>query len=285
MPWREKNTTMGIKDYGEAFSWNNSKKWVKLVFLLGCYGCIFHGTGNSVQFCQNFGISEGRGVWTPPQTPPLGTPLVLPTNIRSRTEFRLFIFDSVRVITCLVKLLFFIRHGWQKWTESSHTVLFQSRSIYDRNTSAGAKLYGNEAVNQSNVFGWYSRFRDGRELVEDDERLPSKIDSKWGKHICCCWFGQKWPSNHIKNDSRIFEHPLGCSSSDSERGFGKENAVCTFFSTLLDTWAKGRSSYILQKTLSRWPMQTKILSTKLLREMRPGVLPMTPKQSDRVLKG
>jgi hypothetical protein len=31
------------------------------------------------------------------------------------------------------------------------------------------KAYGNEAVNRSNVFRWYSRFRDGRELVEDDE--------------------------------------------------------------------------------------------------------------------
>jgi len=30
--------------------------------------------------------------------------------------------------------------------------------------------YENEAVNRSKVFGWYSRFRDGRELVEDDER-------------------------------------------------------------------------------------------------------------------
>ena len=32
------------------------------------------------------------------------------------------------------------------------------------------KDYGNEALNRSNVFRWYSRFRDGRELVEDDER-------------------------------------------------------------------------------------------------------------------
>jgi hypothetical protein len=32
------------------------------------------------------------------------------------------------------------------------------------------KVYGNEAVNRSNVFRWYFRFRDGRELVEDDER-------------------------------------------------------------------------------------------------------------------
>ena len=32
------------------------------------------------------------------------------------------------------------------------------------------KAYGNEAVNRSNVFRWYSRFRDGRELVKVDER-------------------------------------------------------------------------------------------------------------------
>jgi hypothetical protein len=31
--------------------------------------------------------------------------------------------------------------------------------------------YGNEAVNRSNHFSWYPRFRDERELVEDDERF------------------------------------------------------------------------------------------------------------------
>jgi hypothetical protein len=48
-------------------------KLVKPVFWLGCYGCIFHGTGNSAQFCQNFGISGGGG-FEPPK-PPLGTSL------------------------------------------------------------------------------------------------------------------------------------------------------------------------------------------------------------------
>jgi transposase len=32
------------------------------------------------------------------------------------------------------------------------------------------KAYGNEALNRSTVFRWYSRFQEGRELVEDDER-------------------------------------------------------------------------------------------------------------------
>jgi hypothetical protein len=31
------------------------------------------------------------------------------------------------------------------------------------------KTYGNGALNRSSVFRWYSRFRDGRELAEDDE--------------------------------------------------------------------------------------------------------------------
>jgi transposase len=31
------------------------------------------------------------------------------------------------------------------------------------------KAYGNESLGRSNVFRWYSRFRDGRELVEDEE--------------------------------------------------------------------------------------------------------------------
>jgi hypothetical protein len=32
------------------------------------------------------------------------------------------------------------------------------------------KTYGKENLNRSNVFRWHSRFRDGRDLVEHDER-------------------------------------------------------------------------------------------------------------------
>jgi hypothetical protein len=38
-----------------------------MVFLLGCYGCIFHGTANSAQFFQNLGISGGGGGLNPPR--------------------------------------------------------------------------------------------------------------------------------------------------------------------------------------------------------------------------
>jgi hypothetical protein len=65
----------------------------------------------------------------------------------------------------------------------------------------------------------------------------------------------KWLSNRIKNDSRIFEHPEGSCSSDSERRFRKEKVVCTFCSTLLDSGAKGKIDSHLAKTLSRWPVQ------------------------------
>jgi hypothetical protein len=83
------------------------------------------------------------------------------------------------------------------------------------------------------------------------EGWPSKIDSNWGRNFCVCWFGRKLPSNRIKNDSRIFEHPQDCSSSDSEREYGKEKLVCRFSPTLLDTWAKGRSSHILRRHYRR----------------------------------
>jgi hypothetical protein len=45
---------------------------MKSVFLLGCYGCIFHGTGNLARLCHNFGI-PGGGVNPPPGTPLLRT--------------------------------------------------------------------------------------------------------------------------------------------------------------------------------------------------------------------
>jgi len=56
----------------------------------------------------------------------------------------LFIFDSVQ-ITCLVQSVFFIRHGWQKRTESYHKILFQNQSTCDPLVLV-QKAYGNEAL-------------------------------------------------------------------------------------------------------------------------------------------
>jgi hypothetical protein len=57
--------------YPPSHGFRSICKWLKPVFVLGCYGCIFQRIGNSAQICQNFGISGGGGgVWNP-QTPPL----------------------------------------------------------------------------------------------------------------------------------------------------------------------------------------------------------------------
>jgi hypothetical protein len=97
------------------------------------------------------------------------------------------------------------------------------------------KAYGNEAVKRSNVFRWYSRFRDGWELVENDERGGRPKSYRTFVNITAV-------ADLVKNDRRIAsrmitisERPKGCSSSDSERGIGKEKVVCTFCSTLRDT--------------------------------------------------
>jgi hypothetical protein len=73
-----------------------------------------------------------------------------------------------------------------------------------------------------------------------------------------CWFSQKWLLNRIKNDD-----PQDCSSSDSEREFGKENVVRKFCSKLLDTWAKERSSHILSRHYCDGRCTQKISLTKL----------------------
>ena len=74
--------------------------------------------------------------------------------------------------------------------------MFQSRSICDRNTSIGATGYGNEALNRSNVIRRYSRFRDGRELVEDDERGDRPKSTRTEVHIAAV-------ADLVKNDRQI----------------------------------------------------------------------------------
>jgi hypothetical protein len=58
------------------------------------------------------------------------------------------------------------------------------------------KAYRNEALNRSNVFSWYSRFRDGRELVENDERGGRPKTTGNGVNVTAV-------ANLVKNDRRI----------------------------------------------------------------------------------
>ena len=58
------------------------------------------------------------------------------------------------------------------------------------------KAFGNEAVNRSNVFRRYSRFRDGTELVEDDERGDRPKSTRTEVHIYAA-------ADLVENDRRI----------------------------------------------------------------------------------
>jgi hypothetical protein len=56
--------------------------------------------------------------------------------------------------------------------------------------------YGNEAVNRSKDFRWYSGFRDGRELVEVDERGGRPKSTRTEVNIDAV-------ADFVKNDRRI----------------------------------------------------------------------------------
>jgi hypothetical protein len=141
----------------------------------------------------------------------------------------------------------------------SQPVYLQQKHYYWCKRLMGMRLWTNQTFLR--VFSVSRQKGTGRRWRE---RWPSKINLNWGKHCCCCWFGQKWLSNRIKYDSIIFENPQDCCSSNSEWGFGKGKFVCTFCSTLLDTWAKGRSSHILQRHYRDGRCRQNILTTLLM---------------------
>jgi hypothetical protein len=145
------------------------------------------------------------------------------------------------------------------------------------------KAYGNETLNRSNVFRWYSQFRDGRDLVEDDERGGRPKTTRTKINIAAV-------ADLVKIDhriaSRMIEESLNFPKTVILRilkeDLGKSVHVLFHIACHL---RKGKIESHLAKILSRWPMQTNFFLIKLLREMRPDVLPMTPKQSRRFLNG
>jgi hypothetical protein len=65
------------------------------------------------------------------------------------------------------------------------------------------KAYGDEALNQSNVFRWNSPFRDGTELVEVDERGGRPKSTRTKVNIAAVSnLIKTLPSNCIKNDKQ-----------------------------------------------------------------------------------
>jgi hypothetical protein len=164
--------------------------------------------------------------------------------------------------------------------QSCHKCLFQSRPICDRNTSIGIKGWwgwGSEPIKR---FEGVFLFGDG----EVNERGGRPKSTRFEVNIAAV-------GDLVKNDRRIASRmraeSLNLSKtiySDYERGFGKEKPRARFVPNSLTPEQREDESHPA-KTFSWRPMHTKISLTELLREMRPGVLPMTPKQSDGVLNG
>ena len=89
-------------------------------------------------------------------------------------------------------------------------------------------------MNRSNIFRWYSRFRDGRELVEDDERGGGLKSARNEVNIAAV-------ADLVKNDRRIASRMVAESLNIPKtvvlrilkEDFGKK-VVCKFCSILLD---------------------------------------------------
>ena len=66
--------------------------------------------------------------------------------------------------------------------------------------------YGNEALNRTNVFRWYSQFQDRRELVEDDERGGHPKSTRTEVNIAAV-------ADLVKNDRQIASRMMAESSN------------------------------------------------------------------------
>ena len=147
------------------------------------------------------------------------------------------------------------------------------------------KACGNETLNRSNAFRWYSRFRVGRELVEDDERGGRPKSSPTEVNIAAV-------AVLVKNDRRIASRMIAESLEIPKtvvlwilNGDLGKRKLCTGFVPHTLTPEKRQDRITSCQDIIAMVDANRFFLTKLLREMRPGVLPMTPKQSDKVLNG
>jgi hypothetical protein len=149
------------------------------------------------------------------------------------------------------------------------------------------KANRNEALNWSDIFSWYSQFQDGRELAEDEERGGRRKSNQTEVNIATV-------ADLVKNDrwitSRMIAESLNIPKNEVllilKEDLGKRKLCARFVPhSLTPEQREDRVTSCQDITLSWWPMQTKTSLTKLLQKKRPGVLPMTPKQSYRVLSG
>ena len=127
-------------------------------------------------------------------------------------------------------------------------------------------------------------FQDGRELVEDDDRSGHPQWTRTEVNIAAV-------ADLVKNYLRIATRMIAEFSSIPKaivlrilkEDFGKK--VCARFVPRSLTPEQREDRVTSCQDIIAMADADKNFLTKLLREMRPGVLPMTPKQSNRVLNG
>ena len=114
------------------------------------------------------------------------------------------------------------------------------------------KAYGNEAVNRSNVVSWYSRSRDRRELVEDNERGGRPKSTRTEVNTAAV-------DDLVKNDRRIASRMIAESLNIPKtvvlrilKEDLRKRKLCARFVPHSLTPEKIES--YLAKTLSPWPM-------------------------------
>ena len=78
-------------------------------------------------------------------------------------------------LSCEASFLLYVMDWW-KWTENCHKILFRSRSICDRNPNIGEKGLWEWDSEPITRFMCYYRFRDGRDLVENDGAVQNRLE-------------------------------------------------------------------------------------------------------------
>jgi transposase len=166
--------------------------------------------------------------------------------------------------------------------QSGHKICFKASLSTTETLVLVQKAYGKEALNRSNVFRWYSRFRDGRELP-DDERGGRPKSTRSEVNIATV-------ADLVKNDRRITSRMIAESLNIPKTvvlripkgDLGKRKLCAPFVPNSLTPEKREDRVTSCQDIIAMADVDKKCL-TKLLRKMRPGVLPLTPKQSDTVL--
>jgi len=109
------------------------------------------------------------------------------------------------------------------------------------------KVYGNEALNRSKVFSLYCR---------------------------CCWFGHKWSSNRNKNDSRTLNIHKTVVLWILKEDLRKRKLCACFIPYSLTPEQREDWGTFCLDIIAMAEIDKNCL-TKLSREMRPGVLPIS----------